>query len=121
MRFFKTITFVALFLLSLQVFGHSKMLMSEPEDEAELTETPEQLVLVFNRKVVLARVILINAAEEPVDIGFKGAMERTEKFTITLPELAADTYQVKWTAMGGDGHKMKGAFGFTLASESAVN
>lgn len=121
MKLFKVISFIALFLLSMQTLAHSKLIVSEPADEAELAEAPEQVMLEFNREVRLVKLELTDATDEAVEIDFKPVLDKATQFTVELPELAADTYQVKWIAMSGDSHKMKGEFGFTLINEPATD
>ena len=41
-------------------------------------------------------------------------METSETHVIPLPEIASGGYQVKWRAMGEDGHVIKGDFVFTV-------
>ena len=41
-------------------------------------------------------------------------METSETHVIPLPEITSGGYQVKWRAMGEDGHVIKGDFGFAV-------
>jgi methionine-rich copper-binding protein CopC len=41
-------------------------------------------------------------------------METSEAHVIPLPEITSGGYQLKWRAMGEDGHVLKGDFVFTV-------
>lgn len=116
MKLLKTLTLIMLFLLSAGASAHSKLMTTTPGNEAKISESPEQILLAFNRNVRLLKVELIPDGGDAVDIGFKPMMKKAEEFAVTLPELEAADYLVKWIAMGGDGHKMKGEFSFSLVA-----
>ncbi|MGB1256106.1 MAG: copper resistance protein CopC [Thiolinea sp.] len=116
MKIVKLLSLITLLVFSAQAWSHSKLVSSEPVDQAKLLEAPKQITLAFNRKVRLIKLELLNGADEAVDIGFKPVLEKKKTFAVALPELDIETYQVKWIAMSGDSHKMKGAFTFTLAT-----
>lgn len=116
MKLFKTLAFAILFLCSAQVFAHSKLINSEPANGAELTEAPKQITLAFNRKVRLVKLEVLQEGAEAVKTEFKPSMDKLTEFAVTLPALTAGSYQVKWIAMSGDSHKMKGDFSFSLSS-----
>lgn len=120
MKLFKTLTFIMLLLLSAGVSAHSKLMTTTPANEATISESPEQIMLAFNRKVRLLKVELIPDGSDAVDIGFKPMMKKAEEFAVALPELAAADYLVKWIAMGGDSHKMTGEFSFSLGATADV-
>jgi methionine-rich copper-binding protein CopC len=103
-----------LFLLSAGVSAHSKLIATSPADEEQVSEPPEQLTLEFNRDVRLLKVELIPGGGDAVDIDFKPMMKKDTTFAVVLPELEEADYLVTWIAMGGDSHKMKGKFSFSL-------
>lgn len=120
MKLLTQLSLIILCLLPLQALSHSKLESSEPADQKELTEAPEQLILTFNREVRLMKLELMSTEQETLDIGFKPSHERTKAFEVALPALAANSYQVKWLAMSKDTHKIKGEFGFTVLAESTT-
>lgn len=119
MKLFTKLIFVVLYLFSLQVFSHSKLISSTPADQAELTETPQHVQLSFNTDAHLLKLELSNSSQEAVTIDFKPTTEKSTVFTTKLPTLEAGTYQVKWIAMSGDSHKINGAFSFAVQPEPA--
>ncbi|MEI8640987.1 copper resistance protein CopC [Pseudoalteromonas sp. Hal099] len=49
-----------------------------------------------------------------MNFDFKPSATPSTDFNWSLPSLAQGTYTVKWTALGGDGHKMTGTFRFMV-------
>jgi hypothetical protein len=113
-KLFKTLTLTMLFLFSTGTSAHSKLITTTPANEAQINESPEQLTLEFNREVRLLKVELIPGGGDAVDIDFKPMMKKDTTFAVVLPELEEADYLVTWIAMGGDSHKMKGKFSFSL-------
>ena len=117
--------FICIFLLvaTAPLMAHSKLIFSEPANEAELTATPEKMILEFNREVRLVKLAILNGNEKAVEVDFKPVAENNTKFEITLPTLESGDYQVNWMAMSKDSHKMKGQFSFslTVAEKAAGN
>ncbi|MGB0848105.1 MAG: DUF411 domain-containing protein, partial [Thiolinea sp.] len=99
--------------------SHSKLLSSEPAHQEQLSEAPKQVVLKFNQQVRLMKLVLTNTAQEPLETGFKPSSDKMDTFTVQLPVLAAGTYRVKWLAMSGDSHKIKGEFTFAVLIQKA--
>ena len=119
MKIFTGLLWITLCLLPLQALSHSKLVSSEPADQAELTAPPENIVLNFNREVRLMRLELLNAKQEKLALGFKPSTEKTQSYTVELPLLTTGSYQAKWIAMSKDSHKIKGEWGFTILAEES--
>ena len=49
-----------------------------------------------------------------INFDFKPSATPSTDFNWSLPSLAQGTYTVKWTALGGDGHKMTDTFRFMV-------
>ena len=64
-------------------------------------------------KSLLGR-LFANDGGEVVPLPKAVLMETSETHVIPLPEIASGGYQVKWRAMGEDGHVIKGDFVFTV-------
>lgn len=115
MKAFKLFIGMCLIAMVSPVMAHSKLVASEPANEAELTETPQQVTLEFNREVRLVKVAVTDKNDEAVALSFKPSLDKKTVFEVALPELESGAYQVKWMAMSGDSHKMKGDFAFSLS------
>lgn len=116
MKLLKIPMLIMLFLFSVQAVAHSKLINSQPADGAVLKEAPKQITLEFNRKVRLMKLEVHQDGSDTVKTEFKPILEKLTLFSVDLPELTAGSYQVKWVAMSGDSHKMKGEFSFSLSA-----
>jgi methionine-rich copper-binding protein CopC len=106
----------AALLLPLTAFGHAKLLSTSPAAGAEVAPAPKALVLNFNEAVQIGVLKLITQGKE-IALAFDRRAGAQAQVTVALPDLAAGTYQVQWSALtADDGHVVKGAFSFVVAS-----
>jgi len=105
----------ALLAFSLASQAHTGLKTSAPTDGAALEQSPQQLVLNYSGPVRAVKVVLSSAAGERVDFGFAPSAKANKNFSWQLPQLPAASYQVQWIVVGGDGHKMKGDFDFSVS------
>lgn len=96
------------------VFAHVQLTNAVPADNAMLMQTPHRLSLTFSGKVRLTKLSLSSADNNSVEFGFKPSAAAAEQFSWALPVLSRGNYRVSWVALGADGHKMSGDFGFML-------
>ena len=92
MRIFTGLLWITLCLLPLQALSHSKLVSSEPADQAELPSPPENIVLNFNREVRLMKLELLNAKQEKLALGFKklsGKLISVSYTHLTLPTICS--------------------------------
>ncbi len=108
----KTLIAAGLIALSVPALAHTDMMSSQPMDGAMMMEPVKHLELNFGMEVRLVKLRLIDSSNKPVSIGFKPMLDAMTSFSVPLPTLKPDNYRVEWTAMGEDGHKMTGSFGF---------
>ena len=116
-RFLLTLLWAALCSLSLlgSAHAHSKLLSTHPVDGAELAEAPHQLSLVFNRPLRLVLVTLTDATGTVVTFDLQTLPSTSgENFDLPMPEIKPGDWSVSWSALGSDGHAMRGGFAFTL-------
>jgi hypothetical protein len=102
-----------------QVLAHVHLTDSVPADNAMLMQTPAKLSLTFSGEVRLTKVSLTTTNNNSVQFGFMPSAIAAEQFSWALPALQSGNYQVSWVALGADGHKMSGDFGFMLHSSGA--
>ena len=109
-----TVVFV---LAASTVWAHATLQGSEPPAGSTLTAAPKQLRLHFNEALepAFASVKLTGPGGKEVAVD-KAAVDKADGRTLVLPlpALPAGAYQAKWSAMGHDGHRMKGDLGFTV-------
>ncbi len=112
MKILKRLMVVGLLTSSASVLAHSDMMHTVPKDGAMFMEPVDHIELNFGDPVRLVKFSVINSKNEPVETDFAIGRESKANFSISLPALGSDQYQVKWMIVGGDGHKMTGSFGF---------
>jgi methionine-rich copper-binding protein CopC len=96
--------------------SHPALVTSSPRS-GEAVSTPKQLVLRFNEPIEAAftHVELVNAANVRQDVnGVQSIAEQPNAVVLTLPTLAPGEYSTRWSAVGRDGHRVKGEFRFTV-------
>ena len=114
MKFFNSAVAILGLVLTFSASAHISLKQSTPTQEAMLMQSPEQLSLTFGGEVRLAKVIIKDEKNKTINFDFKPSATPSTDFNWSLPSLAQGTYTVKWTALGGDGHKMTGTFRFMV-------
>jgi len=76
MKAFKLFIGMCLIAIASPVIAHSKLVASEPANEAELMETPQQVMLEFNREVRLVKVAVTDENDEAVELEFKPSLDK---------------------------------------------
>lgn len=97
---------------------HTRLLKSTPAKDTVLAAAPAALELWFSEKVDLAasRVQLVDAAAKVVTTAAltQAAAENAPVVARITGAMADGAYTVNWSAASGDGHAVKGSFGFTV-------
>jgi methionine-rich copper-binding protein CopC len=114
MKFFNSAVAILGLVLTFSASEHISLKQSIPAQEAMLMQGPEELSLIFSGEVRLAKVIIKDEKNKTINFDFKPSATPSTDFNWSLPSLAQGTYTVKWTALGGDGHKMTGTFRFMV-------
>jgi methionine-rich copper-binding protein CopC len=126
----KVVLILLCLLFPLSALAHSPLSNVSPEDGAKLEDSPTEISMVFKSPAKLIKLELLkekvsakksllgglfgNDGGEVVPLPNAVLMETSETHVIPLPEITSGGYQVKWRAMGEDGHVIKGDFGFTI-------
>ncbi|MGB1238267.1 MAG: copper resistance CopC family protein [Pseudomonadales bacterium] len=95
--------------------AHIKLSASLPAEGAQLANAPTQLQLDYSGEVRPVRITLKDQSGRALDFGFKPSTKAAASFSWALPQVVPGNYEVRWIVIGGDGHKMKGQFSFTVA------
>lgn len=112
LRFWAIVTMIVG--VSVPVFAHTHLMSSIPMDKAQLDQVPEQLSLTFMDEVTLLQLRLTNSQDENIDLHFSPNASKQKTFLEALPELEPDRYQVHWSIIGVDGHRVAGDFSFRV-------
>ncbi len=114
MKILLAFLFAALTLAGSTAFAHSSLHKAEPSMGAVLAEAPQNLTLEFSGAVRLINVAITDEEGNPVPLSTSRVMQLQPQFVLPLPTLKAGTYDVEWTIMGSDTHKMSGGYEFTI-------
>ena len=126
----KVILILLCLLFPLSALAHSPLSNVSPHDGAKLEDAPTEIGMVFKSPAKLIKLELLkekpgakksllsglfgNDGGEVVPLPNAVLMETSETHVIPLPKITSGHYQVKWRAMGEDGHVIKGDFGFAV-------
>ena len=126
----KVILILLCLLFPLSALAHSPLSNVSPGDRAKLEDAPTEISIVFKSPAKLIKLELLkeqasakksllgslfgNDGGKVVPLPNAVLMETSETHVIPLPEITSGGYQVKWRAMGEDGHVIKGDFGFAV-------
>lgn len=112
-KWFKSLL-MATALLSAGVSAHVHLESTVPVAESTVATSPDTLSLTFSGEVKVIKVKLSDDNGKKVDFGFKPVVKAAKTKSWKLPELPAGEYDVEWTVMGKDGHKMEDFYTFTV-------
>jgi methionine-rich copper-binding protein CopC len=109
---------VALILLVPAVaLAHTRFLMSEPAPDDSLAASPQAVRLWFSHPVEadFSRIEVTDGSGQRVDNkDVTRDADDPKALRVTLPALSSGKYQVNWTAVSADGHRVKGTFSFSV-------
>jgi methionine-rich copper-binding protein CopC len=97
--------------------AHTRLVQSDPPKRAALTAGPKSVRLWFNEPVEPSFVHLSvsDAAGQKLSSDAPKVDPTDPKILeLTVPELAAGAYTVNYEVLSVDGHRVKGAFSFTV-------
>ncbi len=128
----KIILVFILFSLPTTVFPHSPLKLANPMDGALLTEAPTEYKMQFkspaklikfeifqkgqniNKKPPLLKGLFKKSDKKLIEINYKPSLVLSESHSIKLPKINFGSYEVRWRAMGEDGHVLKGILTFEV-------
>ena len=97
--------------------AHTRFLMSEPAPDDKLATPPETVQLWFSHPVEadFSRIEVTDSGGKRVDNkDVARDADDAKVLRVTLPTLSSGKYQVNWTAVSADGHRVKGTFSFSV-------
>jgi len=121
---FKTILKIfILTMLPALAFAHSPLKSVDPIDKAVLTEAPTEYKMICKSPAKLIKFEILKQAEEkdkkpsPLKLNYKPSKLWYESHVVKLPKISNGSYEVRWRAMGEDGHVLKGTLNFKVKGE----
>lgn len=114
----------AAWLVPATVAAHAELVGSEPAAGAALESPPEEVVLSFDGELDPDRSSVTVTDPQGNEVGSGGVDLTVPERNVLRAELAADLagrYEVRWTAVAGDGHPESGSHAFVVTDgESAA-
>ena len=128
----KIILVFILFSLPTTVFPHSPLKLANPMDGALLTKAPTEYKMLFkspaklikfeifqkvqnnNKKSSSLKGLFKKSDGKLIEINYKPSLVLSESHLIKLPQINFGSYEVRWRAMGEDGHVLKGILTFEV-------
>ena len=121
---FKTILkVIILTMLPALALAHSPLKSVDPIDKAILTEAPTEYKMIFKSPAKLIKFEILKQAKEkdkkplPLKLNHKPSKLWYESHVVKLPKISTGSYEVRWRAMGEDGHVLKGTLNFEVKGE----
>jgi|SoiMethySBSTD1v2_1073268.scaffolds.fasta_scaffold130676_3 methionine-rich copper-binding protein CopC len=99
------------------VFAHAALKVSAPASGATVA-APHDLNLTFSEKVHLTAIKLTAGGKDVPGVTVAHG-EPAATFAVPLPHLAPAKYDVRWSAIGDDGHPVNGTFTFTVSNSAS--
>ena len=121
-----------LVIFPLMALSHSPLEKAIPTDGAVLSTPPTEYKMLFkspaklikfeifqkgqnnNKKSSLLKGLLKNSNGKLIEINFKPSLVLSESHLIKLPKINHGSYEVRWRAVGEDGHVLKGILTFEI-------
>lgn len=104
------------------LWSHTHLRSSAPADGAELVELPRELRFTFSEAVTLALTHIELRGPDGSVVALLAPVQVADSPQVVVARiaggLAAGEYQVSWRTTGGDGHPVRGQFGFVIAAEA---
>ena len=128
----KIILVFILLSLPITVFPHSLLKQANPMDGALLSEAPTEYKMLFkspaklikfeifqkgennNKKQSLFKGIFKKSDVTLIEINYEPSLVLSKSHLIKLPKINFGSYEVRWRAMGEDGHVLKGILTFEV-------
>ena len=121
-----------LVIFPLMALSHSPLEKAIPSDGAVLATPPTEYKMLFkspaklikfeifqkgennNKKPSLLKGLFKKSDDKLIEINYKPSLVLSESHLIKLPKINFGSYEVRWRAMGEDGHVLKGILTFEI-------
>ena len=128
----KIILVFILFSLPTMALPHSPLKLTNPMDGALLSKAPTEYKMLFkspaklikfeifkkgkndNKDTSLLKSLFKNSDGKVIETNYKPSLVLSESHLIKLPNINFGSYEVRWRAVGEDGHVLKGILTFKV-------
>ncbi|GAE45782.1 copper resistance CopC family protein [Mesobacillus boroniphilus] len=111
---------IFILLVPQEVFAHATLEKADPAPDSELTESPKEIVLVFDERLedALYSVKVFNENGERI-VNAKPEMSQ-DQTTIKqpLPDLPDGNYVISYNVISADGHPIRSAYVISVGEET---
>ena len=97
--------------------AHTGLKESTPAADSRVQAAPLQLELIFTGPVQLVKLDVDGETE--AQVSFRPASKPEATYRIAVAGLVNGEYEVRWAAIGADGHAMADSFRFVVDASSA--
>ena len=130
--FKRVVAVFTLVIFPLMALAHSPLEKAIPTDGAVLSTPLNEYKMLFkspaklikfeifqkgqnnNKKSSLLKGLFKNSNGKLIEINFKPSLVLSESHSIKLPKINYGSYEVRWRAMGEDGHVLRGILTFEI-------
>jgi methionine-rich copper-binding protein CopC len=105
---------LAAILAVLPAFAHSELRRSEPAAGAVLDAPPAHVLLVFNERVQVTTLRLLDSAGHRIALQGDGSFAPSPEERAVVPALKPGRYRIDWAAISADGHEIAGRIPFEV-------
>ena len=130
--FKKIIAVFILLILPTMGLPHSPLKLSNPKDGASLSKAPTEYKMLFKSPAKLIKFEIFKKGKNDnkdtsslkglfkksngklIEINYKPSLVLSESHLIKLPKINHGSYEVRWRAVGEDGHVLKGILTFEI-------
>lgn len=115
---FAMLSAVLLMAFSPLSWAHAKLGKSTPAADSVLKESPKDVRLEFNEKLetMFSSMTVRDIQGKTISVA-KSVIDSSDQkvMTLVLPSLTPGRYEVKWTVVTVDGHRVMGGYMFSIA------
>ncbi len=108
----------ALLQIAVPVLAHTKLTDSLPRSGAVLERSPPAIEFHFEHAVSLTSVVLVEAGKAERALAFT-PIGSAATFRIEDPRLGPGHNEIRWKALGGDGHIVSGTLVYEVKAVEA--
>jgi methionine-rich copper-binding protein CopC len=111
---------IAAFILAIAASSaqaHAKLESSVPKASSVVDVAPKSILLQFNEVLepAFSKIDVSNQQNDVIAVPKTVIVKENPKaMSVSLPPLHSGQYHVQWSAVGHDGHKIKGEFTFRV-------
>ncbi|WP_415813949.1 copper resistance CopC/CopD family protein [Mesobacillus thioparans] len=109
-----------IFMVPQEVFAHATLKKAEPAPDSELTDSPNEIVLLFDERLEneLYSIKVFNEKGERV-VNRKPEMSKDQKsIKQSLPDLPDGNYVISYSVISADGHPIKSSYVVSIGEET---